>query len=44
LQQGATLLGPVGLEFENDLLKSQHASGPAKRWQIRLQVKTPANL
>jgi hypothetical protein len=28
LQQGAALLGPVGLERENDFLKSQHAKWP----------------
>jgi hypothetical protein len=29
LQQSTTLLGPVGLEGENDFLKSQHAKWPA---------------
>jgi hypothetical protein len=44
LQQGATLVGPIGLEFENDLLKCQHKRQAS--WQLAVkdvQVNTPAN-
>jgi hypothetical protein len=33
LQQGTALLCPVGLEFENDLLKSQHKTNANRRWR-----------
>jgi hypothetical protein len=41
LQQGAALLGPVGLKSENDLLKSQHAKWPTTVGKLGCRSRRP---